>query len=79
VTEVEKRAFEAHVASMPTGEYLDRYSKLDRAPRVPVYFHRFVQRCRKQSPHSGVSLEVQDVAAAEQLMTIFTQRTYFSE
>jgi len=79
VTEIEKRAVKAHVASMPTEDFLDRFSKLDRALRVLAYVHRFVQRCRRQSPLSGVRLEAQDVAAAKQLMTIGTQRRYFSE
>jgi len=29
VTEIEKRAVKAHVASMPTEDFLDRFSKLD--------------------------------------------------
>jgi len=56
---------------MPTEDFLDRFSKLDRALRVLVYVHRFVQRCRKQPPLSGVRQEAQDFAAAE--------RRYFSE
>jgi len=42
VTEVDKRAFKAHVASMPTEDFLDLFSKLDRALRVPAFVHRFV-------------------------------------
>jgi len=64
---------------MPTEDFLDRFSKLDRALRVLAYVHQFVQRCRRQSPLYGVRLEAQDVAAAEQLMTTCTQRRYFSE
>jgi len=79
VTEIEKRAVKAHVASMPTEDFLDRFSKLDRILQVLAYVHRFVQRCRRQSLLSGVRLEAQDVAAAEQHMTICTQRRYFSE
>jgi len=63
---------------MPTENILDRFSKLDRALRVLAYVHRFVQRCRKQSPLSGVNLEAQDVAPAGRLMTLCTQRRYFS-
>jgi len=64
---------------MPTEDFLDRFSNLDRALRVLAYVPRFVQRCRRQSPLSGVRLEAQDIAAAEELMTICTQRRYFSE
>jgi len=74
-----QRAVKAHVASMPTEDFLDRFSKLDRALRVLAYDHRFVQRCRRQSPFSGVRLEAQDVPAAEQLMPIYAQRRHFSE
>jgi len=70
VTEIERRAVKAHVASMPTEDLLDRFSKLDRALLVLAYVHRFAQRCRRQSPIFGVCLEAQDVAAAEQFMTI---------
>jgi len=62
---------------MPTEEFLDRFSKLDRALRVLAYVHRFVHRCR--SPLSGVCLEAQDVAAAERLITICTQRSFSSK
>jgi len=55
------------------------WTKLDRALRVPAYVHRFVQRCRKQSSLSGVRTEAKDVAEAERLLTICTQRKYFSE
>jgi len=79
VTDIEKRAVKAHVASMPTEDFLDRFFKLDRAVRVLACVHRFVQRCRRQPPLSGVRIEAQDVAAAEQLMTICTQRRYFPE
>jgi len=64
---------------MPSEDFLDRFSNLDRALRVLAYVHRFVQRCRRQSLPSGVRLEAQDVAAAEEFMTICTQRRYFSE
>jgi len=53
VTEIEKRAVKSHVASMPKEDFMDRFSKLDRAlslDRVFAYVHRFVQRCRRQSP-----------------------------
>jgi len=45
---------------MPTEDFLDLFSKLDKALRVLAYVHL----CRKQSPLSGVRLEAQDVAAA---------------
>ncbi|XP_070068068.1 uncharacterized protein [Drosophila takahashii] len=78
VTEVEKRPVKAHVASIPTEDILDRFSKLDRALRVLAYVHRFVQRCKKQSQKSEVRLEAQELVAAERLMVISTQRRYFS-
>jgi len=64
---------------MPTEDFLDRISKLDRALRVLAYVHRFIQRCRRQSPLSGIRLEAKDVDATERLMTICTQLKYFSE
>ncbi|XP_070068132.1 uncharacterized protein [Drosophila takahashii] len=78
VTEVERRPVKAHVASIPTEDILDRFSKLDRALRVLAYVHRFVQRCKKQSQMSEVRLEAQELVAAERLMVISTQRRYFS-
>jgi len=42
VTEIEKRNVKAHVASMPSEDFLDRFSKLDRALRLLAYVHRFV-------------------------------------
>jgi len=75
VPEIEKRDVKAHVASMPTEDFLYRCPKLDRALRVLAY----VQRCRRQSPLSGVRLEAQDVDAAEWLMTICTQRSFIFE
>nr|XP_044248535.1 LOW QUALITY PROTEIN: uncharacterized protein LOC123002433 [Drosophila takahashii] len=78
VTEVERRPVKAHVASIPTEDILDRFSKLDRALRVLAYVHRFVQRCKKQSQKSEVRLEAQELVAAERLMVISTQRRYFS-
>jgi len=56
VTKVESHAVKAHVASMPTEDFLDRFSKLDRELRFLAYVHRFVEGCRKQSPLSGVRL-----------------------
>jgi len=58
---------------MPTEDFLDLFSKLDKALRVLAYVHL----CRKQSPLSGVRLEAQDVAAAERLMTICTHAQVF--
>ncbi|XP_044312742.1 uncharacterized protein LOC123037185 [Drosophila rhopaloa] len=78
VTEVERRPVKAHVASIPTEDILDRFSKLNRALRVFAYVHRFVQRCRKQSPIPEVHLEAQELVAAERLMVISTQRRYFA-
>jgi len=78
-TEIERGAVKAHVAFMPTEDFLDRISKLDRALRVLAYVHRFIQRCRRQSPLSGIRLEAKDVDATERLMTICTQLKYFSE
>jgi len=77
VTEIEKRAVKVHVASMPIEDFLDRFSNLDRALRVLAYVYRLVQRCRRQSPLSGVRLKAQDVAAEEEQMTICTQLAPF--
>jgi len=67
VTQVEKRAFKAHVASMPTADFLDRFFKLNRALQVLAYDQRFAQRCRKQSLLLTVRLEAQVVSTAERL------------
>jgi len=73
LTEVENRAVKAHVASMPTEDFLDRFSEVDRALRVLAYVHRFpITAFRGPSRGAGC-------AAAERLMTICTQRGYFFE
>ncbi|XP_043063591.1 uncharacterized protein LOC122319857 [Drosophila ficusphila] len=74
VTEIEKRAVKAHVAYIPNEDFLDRFSKLDRALRVLAYVQRFINRCKNQSPLSEIRLEAKELVAAERLMILCTQR-----
>ncbi|XP_043063587.1 uncharacterized protein LOC122319852 [Drosophila ficusphila] len=78
VTEIEKRAVKAHVAYIPNEDFLDRFSKLDRALRVLAYVQRFINRCKKQSPLSEIRLEAKELVAAERLMILCTQRRYLT-
>ncbi|XP_043064804.1 uncharacterized protein LOC122320702 [Drosophila ficusphila] len=78
VTEIEKRAVKAHVAYIPNEDFLDRFSKLDRALRVLAYVQRFISRYKKQSPFSDIRLEAKELVASERLMILCTQRRYLT-
>ncbi|XP_043862615.1 uncharacterized protein LOC122756587 [Drosophila santomea] len=47
VTELEQRAVKVHFVKAPSIDFLERFSKLDKALRVLVYVQRFLKRCRK--------------------------------
>ncbi|KAH8241576.1 hypothetical protein KR032_009694 [Drosophila birchii] len=48
-TEFEQRAVKVHFSQVPSDEFLERFSKLDKALRVLAYVRRFLSRCRKDA------------------------------
>ncbi|XP_044249352.2 uncharacterized protein [Drosophila takahashii] len=47
VTELEQRAVKVHFVKLPADDFLDRFSRLDKALGVLAYVQRFLNRCRK--------------------------------
>jgi len=47
VTDLEQRAVKVNFAKAPSEDFLERFSKLDKALRVLAYVLRFIQHCRK--------------------------------
>ncbi|XP_052854759.1 uncharacterized protein LOC128263703 [Drosophila gunungcola] len=77
-TELEKRPLKSHVATIPSEDFLDRFSKFDKALRVLAYVNRFIQRCKKQATPSDKHLLAAEISAAERLLILNTQRRDFS-
>lgn len=74
-TELEKRASKVHVATTPSGDFLDRFSKLDKA--VLAYNFRFIQRWKYQPSPSDGHLLATEITAAERFLILYTQRRDF--
>ncbi|XP_052855081.1 uncharacterized protein LOC128263847 [Drosophila gunungcola] len=77
-TELEKRPLKSHVATIPSEDFLDRFSKFDKALRGLAYVNRFIQRCKKQATPSDKHLLAAEISAAERLLILNTQRRDFS-
>ncbi|XP_043862533.1 uncharacterized protein LOC122756543 [Drosophila santomea] len=79
VTELEQRAVKVHFVKAPSIDFLERFSKLDKALRVLVYVQRFLKRCRKGSflPNSRPTSE--EIREAERTLTSIAQRRAYGQ
>ncbi|XP_044778557.1 uncharacterized protein LOC123327126 [Drosophila simulans] len=79
VTELEQRAVKVHFVKAPSIDFLERFSKLDKALRVLVYVQRFLKRCRKGSflPSSRPTSE--EIREAERTLTSIAQRRAYGQ
>jgi len=79
VTELEQRAVKVHFVKGPSIDFLERFSKLDKALRVLVYVQRFFKRCRKGSflPSSRPTSE--EIREAERTLTSIAQRRAYGQ
>ncbi|XP_044778298.1 uncharacterized protein LOC120284346 [Drosophila simulans] len=79
VTELEQRAVKVHFVKGPSIDFLERFSKLDKALRVLVYVQRFLKRCRKGSflPSSRPTSE--EIREAERTLTSIAQRRAYGQ
>ncbi|XP_044778770.1 uncharacterized protein LOC120285216 [Drosophila simulans] len=79
VIELDQRAVKVHFVKAPSIDFLERFSKLDKALRVLVYVQRFLKRCRKGSflPSSRPTSE--EIREAERTLTSIAQRRAYGQ
>ncbi|XP_070075760.1 uncharacterized protein [Drosophila takahashii] len=78
VTELEQRAVKVHFVKLPADDFLDRFSRLDKALRVLAYFQRFLNRCRKAPVSPDKQLSNREIREAERTYIILAQREEYA-
>ncbi|XP_070068059.1 uncharacterized protein [Drosophila takahashii] len=73
VTELEQRAVKVHFVKLPADDFLDRFSRLDKALRVLAYVQRFLNRCRKAPVSPDKQLSNREIREAERTYIILAQ------
>ncbi|XP_070144167.1 uncharacterized protein [Drosophila kikkawai] len=78
-TELEQRAVKVHFSKTPSEEYLERFSKLDKALRVLTYILRFLKRCRKSSISPTPRPTSDEIREAERVLISIAQRRAYGQ
>ncbi|XP_070141653.1 uncharacterized protein [Drosophila kikkawai] len=78
-TELEQRAVKVHFSKNPSEEYLERFSKLDKALRVLTYVLRFLKRCRKSSISPTSRPTSDEIREAERVLISIAQRRAYGQ
>ncbi|XP_041675372.1 uncharacterized protein LOC121530409 [Drosophila eugracilis] len=78
-TELEQRAVKVHFSQVPSDEFLERFSKLDKALRVLAYVRRFLSRCRKGAISSTSRPTREEIREAEQTLISIAQRRAYGQ
>nr|XP_041630532.1 uncharacterized protein LOC121501962 [Drosophila kikkawai] len=78
-TELEQRAVKVHFSQTPSEEYLERFSKLDKALRVLTYVLRFLKRCRKSSISPAPRPTSDEIREAERVLISIAQRRAYGQ
>ncbi|XP_041633313.1 uncharacterized protein [Drosophila kikkawai] len=78
-TELEQRAVKVHFSKTPSEEYLERFSKLDKALRVLTYVLRFLKRCRKSSISPTPRPTSDEIREAERVLISIAQRRAYGQ
>ncbi|XP_070141661.1 uncharacterized protein [Drosophila kikkawai] len=78
-TELEQRAVKVHFSKTPSEEYLERFSKLDKALRVLTYVLRFLKRCRKSSISPTSRPTSDEIREAERVFISIAQRRAYGQ
>ncbi|XP_070068036.1 uncharacterized protein [Drosophila takahashii] len=78
VTELEQRAVKVHFVKLPADDFLDRFSRLDKALRVLAYVQRFLNRCRKAPVSPDNQLSNREIREAERTYIILAQREEYA-
>ncbi|XP_070075146.1 uncharacterized protein [Drosophila takahashii] len=78
VTELEQRAVKVHFVKLPADDFLDRFSRLDKALRVLAYVQRFLNRCRKAPVSPDKQLSNREIREAERTYIILAQREEYA-
>ncbi|XP_044315221.1 uncharacterized protein LOC123037628 [Drosophila rhopaloa] len=78
VTELEQRAVKVHFVKLPADDFLERFSRLDKALRVLAYVQRFLNRCRKAPVSPDRQLSNREIREAEKTYIILAQREEYA-
>ncbi|XP_041675720.1 uncharacterized protein LOC121530548 [Drosophila eugracilis] len=70
VTDLEQRAVKVHFVQLPGDDFLERFSRLDKALRVVAYVQRFLNRCRKAP---AIHLEATSDLTTEKYLATFAR------
>jgi len=65
-------------AKAPSEDFLERFSKLDKALRVLAYVLRFIQRCRKMPRGPADRPTKEEVREAERALILYAQREEYT-
>ncbi|XP_051862317.1 uncharacterized protein LOC127565806 [Drosophila albomicans] len=78
-TELECRAVKVHAAQVLCEDFLDRFSRFDRALRVFAYVRRFAQRCRQPKVSFPETLSSQELAEAQERLIVQAQNRVYAK
>ncbi|XP_062141879.1 uncharacterized protein LOC133849814 [Drosophila sulfurigaster albostrigata] len=78
-TELECRAVKVHAAQVLCEDFLDRFSRFDRALRVFAYVRRFAQRCRQPKVSLPETLSSQELAEAQERLIVQAQNRVYAK
>ncbi|XP_052855110.1 uncharacterized protein LOC128263878 [Drosophila gunungcola] len=79
VTDLEQRAVKVNFAKALSDDFLERFSKLDKALRVLAYVLRFTQRCRKMPRGPADRPTKEEVREAERALILYAQREEYTQ
>ncbi|XP_070854169.1 uncharacterized protein [Drosophila suzukii] len=79
VTDIEQRAVKVNFAKAPAEDFLERFSKLDKALRVLAYVLRFTQRCSKRPRGLADRPTKEEVREAERALILYAQREEYTQ